>query len=114
MRSMLQAFNLFAMGGMPNAISAGLSMATKSYTPNNLNDGNLVIVYCINAAFGTIGCAIFYWVSCGAGIRGRSREKEIRKSDTVAAKGGDEIQTELSFKEADASIAEGTNTECSI
>merc|ERR1712217_739624 len=52
MRSMLQAFNLFAMGGMPNAISAGLSMATKKFTPNNLNNGDLVNVYYINAALG--------------------------------------------------------------
>ena len=39
MRSMLQAFNLFAMGGMPNAVSSGLSLITQRYTPNNLNMG---------------------------------------------------------------------------
>merc|ERR1712187_326701 len=67
MRSMLQAFNLFAMGGMPNAISAGLSMATKKFTPNNLNNGDLVNVYYINAALGIMGCAFFYWASYGVG-----------------------------------------------
>jgi len=63
MRSMLQAFNLFAMGGMPNAVSSGLSLITQQYTPNNLNDGNLPMVYYINAIFAALGCGLYYWVS---------------------------------------------------
>merc|ERR1712151_1236936 len=58
MRSMLQAFNLFAMGGMPNAVSSGLSLITQQYTPNNLNDGNLPMVYYINAIFAALGCGL--------------------------------------------------------
>merc|ERR1711939_456655 len=90
MRSMLQAFNLFAMGGMPNAIAAGISMATQTYTPNNLNNGNLNVVYFINAAFGILGCTAYYWASCGAGMRNRSRDTDECKSDSVADKGGGE------------------------
>merc|ERR1712151_1012614 len=41
MRSLMQAFNLFAMGGLPNAVSAALTEATARFTPNDLNDGNL-------------------------------------------------------------------------
>merc|ERR1712083_1283203 len=62
MRSMLQAFNLFAMGGMPNAVSSALSLATAVFTPNNLNNGNLPMVYYINAVFGLVGCALYYAV----------------------------------------------------
>merc|ERR1712039_383768 len=59
MRSLLQAFNLFAMGGMPNAISAGISLATKRFTPDNLNDGSLWVAYAINCAIGAVG--MFLW-----------------------------------------------------
>merc|ERR1712050_230149 len=57
MRSFLQACNLFAMGGMPNAISAGISLATKRFTPDNLNDGSLWVAYAINCAI----CAVGMW-----------------------------------------------------
>lgn len=63
MRSLLQAFNLFAMGGMPNAISSAISQATASLTPNNLNNGNLPMVYFINIAFGIVLSGIYFWVS---------------------------------------------------
>ena len=59
----LQAYNLFAMGGMPNAVSSGLTLITQQYTPNNLNDGNLPMVYYINAIFAVLGCDLYYWVS---------------------------------------------------
>merc|ERR1719401_3302964 len=82
MRSMLQAFNLFAMGGLPNAFSAGLSMATQSYTPNDLNDGHLEYVYFINVLVCLFGCCIFYWVTGEAAVnksqasdKGREQEK---------------------------------------
>merc|ERR1712129_347621 len=63
MRSLVQAFNLFAMGGMPNAISAAMSQATASLVPNDLNEGNLPAVYFINVAFGFLGCGAYYLVS---------------------------------------------------
>jgi len=111
MRSMLQAFNLFAMGGMPNAISAGISMATQTYTPNDLNNGNLVVVYLINAAIGAVGCAIFYWASCGSGARNLSRALETCKSDAVAVKGDGEKQAEVSSEATDAASSDEIDTE---
>ncbi|CAE8708888.1 unnamed protein product [Polarella glacialis] len=63
MRSLIQAFCLFAMGGMPNALSSAMSMATAEWTPNDLNQGNLPLVYMINALIGLVGCLVFRWVS---------------------------------------------------
>merc|ERR1712110_330258 len=63
MRSLVQAFNLFAMGGMPNAISSAISQATASLTPNDLNNGNLPMVYFINIVFGIVLSGIYIWVS---------------------------------------------------
>merc|ERR1712083_738122 len=63
MRSMLQAFNLFAIGGMPNALSSALTLATKTLTPNDLNRGNLQVVYYINAGLGLVGCGLYYLVT---------------------------------------------------
>ena len=51
------------MGGMANAVSFGLSLITQQYTLNNLNDGNLPMVYYINAIFAVLGCGLYYWVS---------------------------------------------------
>jgi len=64
MRSLMQAFNLFAMGGLPNAVSAALSQATDRLVPNDLNDGNLSLVYVINIAVGAVGCLV-YFAFCG-------------------------------------------------
>jgi len=74
MRSMLQAFNLFAMGGMPNAVSSGLSLITEQYTPNDLNEGNLPMVYYINAMFAVVGCCLYYWVSQAYASRAKKVE----------------------------------------
>lgn len=63
MRSLLQAFNLFAMGGMPGAISSTLNLAMASFTPNNLNKGNLPMVYQINIALAIFGCGLYHAVS---------------------------------------------------
>lgn len=63
MKSLMQAFCQFAMGGLPNAISAALTQATKSWTPNNLNNGNLPMVYFVNAAFCLAGCAVYVFVT---------------------------------------------------
>jgi MFS family permease len=61
MRSMLQALNVFAMGGLSNAVSAALSMATANWTPNDLNDGNLQAVYFLNIAIAVVGCFFVRW-----------------------------------------------------
>lgn len=111
MRSMLQAFNLFAMGGMPNAISSGISMATKTFTPNNLNNGDLVNVYYINAAFGILGCAFFYFASSGVG-------KSDGKAGTIAdnsetAKAPREV-SDMSCGEASNSTLDMADVECNL
>lgn len=62
MRSMMQAVNLFAMGGLPGAICSAMNMATARFTPNNLNDGYLPAVYAINVGLAILGCALFYVV----------------------------------------------------
>ena len=43
--------------------SAALTQATKSWTPNNLNNGNLPMVYFVNAAFCLAGCAVYVFVT---------------------------------------------------
>lgn len=77
MRSLLQAFNLFAMGGLPNAFSSALTQATAPFTPNNLDDGNLPAVFFINAAIGVAGCGI-YW----AFSKSRDAEAVTSSSDS--------------------------------
>lgn len=77
MKSLMQAFCQFAMGGLPNAISAALTQATKSWTPNNLNDGNLPMVYFVNVVFCIAGCAVYVLVarnSCSKGKEWLSSE----------------------------------------
>ena len=56
-------------GGLPNAVSAAMTQAMAEWTPNNLNDGNLVAVYLVNVAFCLVGSAVFYLVG---GARGAS------------------------------------------
>ena len=77
MTSLMHAFCQFAMGGLPNAISAALTQATKSWTPNNLNDGNLPMVYFVNVVFCIAGCAVYVLVarnSCSKGKEWLSSE----------------------------------------
>ena len=61
-----QAFCQFAMGGLPNAISAALTQATKSWTPNDLNEGNLPMVYFVNVIFCLAGCSVYVFFTRGA------------------------------------------------
>merc|ERR1719464_1022048 len=68
MRSLLQAFNLFAMGAMPNAISAVLVQATAPFVPNNLNNGKLPSAYYVVAAFGIVGCLLYYLTTSGSEV----------------------------------------------
>merc|ERR1711955_125709 len=62
MRSLLQAFNLFAMGALPYAVASCISQALKAQVPNDLNNGNLPLVYFINSAIGAMGIACFFIV----------------------------------------------------
>merc|ERR1740121_1788947 len=62
LKPLLQAFNLFAMGALPNAIASNISQALKAQVPNDLNDGNLPVVYFINSAIGVVGIACFFVV----------------------------------------------------
>merc|ERR1712032_1150428 len=58
------AFNLFSMGAMPAAISASISRAVASLVPNNLDDGNIMVVFFIIAGLGVLRIALFiaaYW-----------------------------------------------------
>jgi len=90
MRSLVQAFNLFAMGGMPNAVSAAMSQATASFVPNDLNDGNLPAVYFINVAFGILGCGVYYLVSASR----PSHQKDVAKSKASPGADSEEAQAE--------------------
>jgi len=63
MRSLLQAFNLFAQGAMPNAISAVLLQATAPWVTNNLNEGKLPSAYYVVAVYGVLGCFLYYLIT---------------------------------------------------
>jgi len=62
MKPLLQAFNLFAMGALPNAVASCISQALKAQVPNDLNQGNLPVVYFINSAIGLAGIFCFFAV----------------------------------------------------
>merc|ERR1712232_238283 len=83
MRSMLQAFNLFCLGGMPNAVSSAIGMATISLTPNNLNNGDLSVVYYIQAGFGLVGCGCYYVVSRNRVGVGKPTKNGFRDPDST-------------------------------
>merc|ERR1719195_693382 len=52
-----------------------MSQATASLVPNNLNEGNLPVVYLTNVAFGVLGCGVYYLVS--ARPRSRMEGKDV-------------------------------------
>lgn len=85
MKSLLQAFNLFAMGALPNAVASVISQALKAQVPNNLNDGNLPVVYFLNSAIGVIGCFCFFFVFRFAPERLKSSTKSTKALDEVCA-----------------------------
>merc|ERR1712039_221470 len=60
MRPLIQAFNLFSMGAMPSAISASITRAVAPLVPNDLNDGNITVVFFIIAGLGVLGIALFF------------------------------------------------------
>eukprot|EP00933_Yihiella_yeosuensis_P026316 TRINITY_DN20420_c0_g1_i1.p1 TRINITY_DN20420_c0_g1~~TRINITY_DN20420_c0_g1_i1.p1 ORF type:complete len:610 (-),score=103.06 TRINITY_DN20420_c0_g1_i1:259-2037(-) len=84
MRSMLQAFNLFALGGMPNAISSAFSQAVAPLIPNNMNYGNLPVVYFINAGMGLLGCCMYWLVARPVSPSATRCSAESDRQDTKA------------------------------
>mmetsp|Transcript_131453 Transcript_131453/g.327792 ORF Transcript_131453/g.327792 Transcript_131453/m.327792 type:complete len:590 (+) Transcript_131453:77-1846(+) len=92
MRSLLQAFNLFAMGALPNAVASSVSQALKAQVPNDLNDGNLPVVYFINSVIGLVGILCFFVVfhfaperlkdSHGKDCRDVSKSSAKKENDT--------------------------------
>lgn len=76
MRSLVQAFNLFTMMGLPSVFSAALNEATATFTPNNLDDGNLPVVYYINVAIGVVGCGLYYLLSKSGDSTPKTNSKE--------------------------------------
>ncbi|CAE7337312.1 NPF8.1 [Symbiodinium sp. CCMP2592] len=62
MKSLLQAFNLFAMGALPNGVASIISQALKQQVPNDLNKGDLPLVYFINSGIGLLGIVSFFAV----------------------------------------------------
>jgi len=86
MRSLIQAFNLFAMGGFPSAISAALTQATASLVPNDLNEGNLSMVYLINIAFGAVGCLAYYFLSSSVELQPAGHDGESKVVPPESAK----------------------------
>ncbi|CAK9060833.1 Protein NRT1/ PTR FAMILY 8.1 (AtNPF8.1) (Peptide transporter PTR1) [Durusdinium trenchii] len=86
MKSLMQAFCQFAMGGLPNAISAALTQATKSWTPNDLNQGNLPMVYFVNVLFCLAGGAVYVSLTRSAGFS-TDGEKEWRVAEESSEAG---------------------------
>jgi len=86
MRSLLQAINLYAMGGLPNAFSEVLTEITAPLVPNNLDNGNLPVVYFINVAIGVIGCGLYWYFSKAftASMKSRQAKKVIESSPCEA------------------------------
>jgi dipeptide/tripeptide permease len=59
MKPLLQALNLFAMGAMPQAISASISRASAPLVPNDLDEGNIAVMFLIIAGLGLLGIFLF-------------------------------------------------------
>merc|ERR1712113_711006 len=85
MKPLLQAFNLFAMGALPNAVASCISQALKAQVPNNLNDGNLPVVYFVNSAIGVVGIFCFFFVFRFAPARLKSSTQSTKSLDEVCA-----------------------------
>jgi len=85
MKSLLQAFNLFAMGALPNAVASSISQALKAQVPNDLNNGNLPVVYFLNSAIGLVGIFCFFFVFHHAPERLKdSHSKDCRDMATAS------------------------------
>jgi len=59
MKPLLQALNLFAMGSMPQAISSSISRASAPLVPNDLDEGNIAVMFLIIAGLGLLGIFLF-------------------------------------------------------
>mmetsp|Transcript_91429 Transcript_91429/g.279818 ORF Transcript_91429/g.279818 Transcript_91429/m.279818 type:complete len:578 (-) Transcript_91429:19-1752(-) len=109
MKTLLQAFNLFAMGALPNAVASSISQALKNQVPNDLNDGNLPAVYFVNSTIGLVGIACFFAVFRNApdrikalGGAGPSKEREMK-----AAVANDSSSEEMDSDESESSNGNG-------
>ena len=83
MKSLLQAFNLFAMGALPNGVASVISQALKSQVPNDLNEGNLPLVYFINSGIGLVGIVAFFTVLRRSMRNGQAGVNERKKTMEV-------------------------------
>lgn len=98
MKSLMQAFTLFAMGALPNAMASGVSQALSPLVPNNLNDGDLSSVYLINCGIGVVGLLLFWFVWKSAPKRLRSTKK-VADSDSYENHENSESSSEQSGDE---------------
>lgn len=108
MRSLLQAFNLFAMGALPNAVASCISQALKGMVPNDLNNGDLPMVYFINSAIGVCGIFCFFTVFHYApqrlkGSQGKE-SREARKVDENSSSDDENGETEGSGSSSDSGV----------
>merc|ERR1712087_211156 len=60
MKSLMQAFCLFTMGALPNAVASAVSQGEAAWVPNNLNNGNLALAYMVNCGIGLTGLLLFW------------------------------------------------------
>merc|ERR1712039_532010 len=93
MRSLIQAFNLFAMGGLPNAVSAALTQATASLVPNDLNEGNLPLVYFVNIGVGAVGCLVYHFICSSAAPASKAAPSEAQLGDVELTGGQVPLQS---------------------
>mmetsp|Transcript_41801 Transcript_41801/g.108272 ORF Transcript_41801/g.108272 Transcript_41801/m.108272 type:complete len:577 (+) Transcript_41801:98-1828(+) len=103
MKSLLAAFNLFAMGALPNAMASAISQAFEKLVPNNLNHGNLGLVYVINSCLGLFGICIFNVVY-------RSAPKRLKNLKLAASENADTDTGDSSSEEEEESSESGTNS----
>jgi len=68
MRPLMQAFNAFAAGAMPNAFASVINRSLAAFVPNDLNQGNLPMVYAINCGIGVLGICVFWVISRASSV----------------------------------------------
>jgi len=68
LKSLMQAFCLFTMGALPNAVASAISQGLSTWMPNNLNEGNLPLAYLVNCSICLLGLTLFWTTWCRAPI----------------------------------------------
>lgn len=109
LRSIMQAFNIFCGMGMSSAFSAALNEAMSSFTPNNLDDGDITIAYYINVALGLLGCGLYFCVGKAAKGDARKRQLPVILGQETAA-GNDGISPQDTPKQVDRQRTASTVT----